>query len=245
MVCLYASNPLCLRCQTHYATCMHIHVHPWKQTKSLTANQSLDCRITQQQKSEHGNNVHTPLSKPAKRTSKRFLYEGRRGWGDSLKAFLDTQLNGPTSFHTIAPASQIALVIHNVFTGKKKKKITIELKYGALYWVDVWRAFLFYREILQDSDIIFHNKIKLTLQLQAKASAEIARKEKKIMNQPIIYKFAENRSLIILGTFFLLSGVIKIIFQQSFKLNLLCWTYTNSWHQELPLCSWNKFPTVK
>lgn len=65
------------------------------------------------------------------RTSKRFLYEGRREQGDSLKAFLDTQQNGPTFFHTIAPASQIALVMHNVFT--EKKKVTIELEYGALY----------------------------------------------------------------------------------------------------------------
>lgn len=55
----------------------------------------------------------------------------------------------------------------------------MELKYGALYCVNVWRELLFYREILQDSDIIFHNKIKSTPQPQARTLTKFICREKK------------------------------------------------------------------
>lgn len=142
MVCLNAPNPLMFTMSdSAYMVTYTQTVCAWTQMRLLRPNQSFKHWQNQQQKNQNGRTTRTLYCRTQQRGPKRFLYEGKSEWGDSLKAFLDTQRNGLTLFHTIAPASQIALVMHNVFT--EKKKITIELKYGALYWADVRRAFLF------------------------------------------------------------------------------------------------------
>lgn len=95
----------------------------------LRTYKSTDCRISEQPNLELGKKqpmmIHCSIEQGE--NSKRFLYEGARKWGDSLKASPDTWQNWPTVFHTIAPASQIALVMHRFLQESKR-----ELKYCVL-----------------------------------------------------------------------------------------------------------------
>ena len=174
-----------------------------------------------------------------RRTSKRFLYEGRRERGDSLKASLDTRRNGPTFFHTIAPASQIALVMHNVFTGKEKKKHN-----RAEIWCIVLSQCLegvpFYGEILQDFDIIFHNKIKSALQLQAeKTLTEICQQRaKKLLIKQLNIIMQKSTLWSFYRLFFLQRCGSKCSHNNLSNLVFFEKTHANSWLQELPQFYW-------
>lgn len=138
-------------------------------SRTQRTDQSLDYRLTRQQKSEYGNSVDTPLSNPAKRTSKRFPYEGRRKCGDSLKAFPDTQQNGPTFFQTIAPASQIVLVMHDVFHMEKKSHNRAQV--WCIELNQCWGGFSC-KGWKNKCRIIFHNKIKSLQKLQLLAKTQ-------------------------------------------------------------------------
>lgn len=124
---------------------------PRKQTESLTANQSLDCRITRHQ--------HTPLSEPVERTSKRFLYEGRRvrwqfksfPWHSTKWAYLLPH-NCTGKSNCISDAQ--------CFHWKKTPPTTKKNNRGEMHCIDSmfagWSSFI--GTMLQDSDIIFTTK---------------------------------------------------------------------------------------
>lgn len=104
----------------------YLHVYVFKKTGSVwkaISHKSAEylSKKRKEKKQERGNSNDAFLSDAAKTTSKRFLYKGRRKLGDILKASPDTQQNWPTFFHSIAPVSPIALVMHNFFHKRKEK----------------------------------------------------------------------------------------------------------------------------